>query len=91
MSLLSDTRYFLPGPVRVARRRCAKVIGAVCALVLLSGVAVADGYRNSAVGVPGVRGGVVTTSEPVAAKVGAQVLREGGNAIDAAAWPMTKA
>jgi gamma-glutamyltranspeptidase/glutathione hydrolase len=36
-------------------------------------------------GVPGVRGGVVTTSEPVAAQVGAEILRQGGNAIDAAA------
>lgn len=44
----------------------------------------ADDDRPS-IGVPGVRGGVVTTSEPVAAQVGAEVLRRGGNAIDAAA------
>jgi len=36
-------------------------------------------------GVPGVRGGVVTTSEPGAAQVGAEILRNGGNALDAAA------
>jgi gamma-glutamyltranspeptidase/glutathione hydrolase len=36
-------------------------------------------------GVPGVRGGVVTTSEPAAAEVGAEILRKGGNAIDSAA------
>jgi gamma-glutamyltranspeptidase/glutathione hydrolase len=36
-------------------------------------------------GVPGVRGGVVTTSEPAAAHVGAEILRQGGNAFDASA------
>jgi gamma-glutamyltranspeptidase/glutathione hydrolase len=36
-------------------------------------------------GVPGGKGGVVTTSEPIAASVGAEILRSGGNAIDAAA------
>ncbi|GAB3679572.1 gamma-glutamyltransferase [Salinisphaera aquimarina] len=42
-------------------------------------------FAGSGVGVPGVRGGVVTTTEPNAARAGARILREGGNAIDAAA------
>ncbi len=38
-----------------------------------------------ALGLPGGHGGVVATSEPLAARLGAQILRDGGNAIDAAA------
>jgi len=41
--------------------------------------------NNQAIGIPGVRGGVVTTTEPAAARVGADILQQGGNAIDAAA------
>ena len=40
---------------------------------------------SKTLGVPGVFGGVVTTTEPLAAEAGAQMLRTGGNAIDAAA------
>ncbi|HYQ92186.1 MAG TPA: gamma-glutamyltransferase, partial [Candidatus Competibacteraceae bacterium] len=35
-------------------------------------------------GIPAVHGGVVTTVEPVATQVGADILHQGGNAIDAA-------
>lgn len=37
------------------------------------------------IGVPGVHGGVVTTTESTATEIGAKILQEGGNAIDAAA------
>jgi gamma-glutamyltranspeptidase/glutathione hydrolase len=34
--------------------------------------------------VPGVKGGVAATSEPIAAQIGGNILRQGGNAVDAA-------
>ncbi|MCP1673226.1 gamma-glutamyltranspeptidase/glutathione hydrolase [Natronocella acetinitrilica] len=54
-------------------------------LILVLGLAppVAGGL-----GLAGADGGVVTTSEPAAAQAGAQILRDGGNAIDAAAAVM---
>lgn len=41
--------------------------------------------KSKGLGIPGVEGGVVTTSEPLAAQIGADILRQGGNAIDTAA------
>ncbi len=53
--------------------------------LLWTGQSWADRDKRRELGIPGVRGGVVTTSEPIAAHLGAEILRQGGNAIDAAA------
>ena len=47
-------------------------------------IAIPASAELRSLGEPGVRGGVVTTSEPIAARVGADILRQGGNAVDAA-------
>ncbi|WP_372677621.1 gamma-glutamyltransferase [Desulfosarcina sp.] len=57
----------------------------VVAILVLMAPAAGWGKGKLMLGVPGVKGGVVTTSEPNAARVGAEILKSGGNAIDAAA------
>jgi len=58
---------------------------AVTVILVLMAPAAGFGWGQLIFGVPGGKGGVVTTSEPNAARVGAEILRSGGNAIDAAA------
>ena len=67
-----------------AREILNTVVAALAAIVLL-GPAIATAGDKASLGVPGVRGGVVTTSEPAAARAGRAILEAGGNAIDAAA------
>jgi len=54
-------------------------------IVFLTQANAVAGGSSFQLGIPGVQGGVVTTTEPLAAQAGAKMLREGGNAIDAAA------
>lgn len=61
------------------------ILAVLVAMMLVVAPNPAFSESKTSLGVPGVRGGVVTTSEPVAAQIGSEILRQGGNAIDAAA------
>jgi gamma-glutamyltranspeptidase/glutathione hydrolase len=74
------------GLAELRRRTFLTAAGALTLATLAVGIAPTSWAQdsNTSIGVPGVLGGVVTTSEPQAARVGAEILRQGGNAIDAA-------
>ncbi len=63
--------------------------GRLCLVVFFSLLIVwlpAQAQSVRSLGIPGTRDGVVTTSEPTAARVGAEILRDGGNA-EPLRWP----
>lgn len=69
-------------PIRIKPTIKALMISALMLLL----IAPVNGWSggNIFLGVPGVKGGVATTSEPLAAQIGGNILRQGGNAVDAA-------
>ena len=70
--------------IRILKRSISIIVFGVI-LVMITTPCATSGTAKKPLGVPGVRGGVVTTTEPVAAQVGGEILKQGGNAIDAAA------
>ncbi len=73
------------------RRNCLSIRPVIPFMVIVlivslfvTAPAYARGGSNIFLGVPGVKGGVAATSEPIAAQIGGDILRQGGNAIDAA-------
>ena len=69
-------------PIRINPPIKALVISALILLLIAPVNGWSDG--NIFLGMPGVKGGVATTSESLAAQIGGKILRQGGNAVDAA-------